>query len=72
MEPSRVTSEIQHHRYPNHIQDIVNIRNRAVLAQRADGKPVTAVTITVAEDNIVCWTANRQAIIAVVDHIVLE
>ena len=60
------------HQYANNIQNVLNISNRAVLAQRADGKSVTAVTIAVTEDDVACWAANCHAIVAVVYDIVLE
>ena len=50
----------------------MNVRNRAALTQRANRESVTTVAIAVAEDDIACWTANRQTIITVVDHVVLE
>ena len=56
----------------NNIQNVLNVRNRAVLTQRADGKTVTAVTIAITEDDVACWAANCHAIVAVVDDIVLE
>ena len=33
---------------------------------------MTAVAIAVAEDNVARWTVNCQAVIPVVDHVVLE
>jgi hypothetical protein len=71
-EPSRMMSESPvPQQYTNHTQNIRNIRNRAVIAH-TDRKSVTAVAIVVAEDNIACWTVDRYAIVAVVDHVVLE
>ena len=70
-EASRMMSDFGD-RYVNHVQNIVNLRRRAALAQRADGKSVTAATIAVAEDDIACWTAKHQTIVTVVDYIVLE
>lgn len=56
----------------NHIQNIFNIRNCVFIAQRTDGKSVAAITIAVAKDDITCCIANGQAIIAIVDYVVLE
>ena len=72
LEPSKMMSETPAPQVTNHIQNILNVRNRAILVQRTDRKPVTAVTIAVAKDNIVCWTADYYAIIGVVDDVVLE
>ena len=33
---------------------------------------MAAVTVAIAEDNITCWAGDHQAIIAVVDVVVLE
>jgi hypothetical protein len=60
------------HRYTNNIQNVLNICNRAALAQRADGKSVTAVAIAVTKDDVTGWAADRQAVVAVVDDVVLE
>ena len=56
----------------NDAQNVFNSGDRAVLAQGTDGKPVTAVTIAVTEDDVTCWAANSQAIIAVVHDVILE
>ena len=50
----------------------LNVCNRAVLVQRADRKPVTAVTIAVAKENIICWTAGYYATTGVVDGVIFE
>lgn len=42
----------------NDLQNVLDIRNCAALAQRANGEPVTAVAITVAEVDVSCWTAD--------------
>ena len=56
----------------NHEQNILNIRNITTLTQRANGEPVTAVAIDIAEVNVASWTVDRQAIISIEDDIVLE
>ena len=60
------------HQGVNHVQNILNIRNITALTQRANGEPVTAVTIGVAEVNVARWAADRQAIISIEDDIVFE
>jgi hypothetical protein len=54
------------------IHNVLNIRYRATPAQRADGEPVAAVTIVIAEVDVVRWTTDGQAIVAVEDDVVLE
>ena len=56
----------------NRVHDILNIRRHAIVTQGADGEPVTAVTITVAEVDVVRWAAERQAIISVENDVVLQ
>jgi len=60
------------HQHVNNVQNILNIRNVAGLAQRANGEPVTAVTIGVAEVNVARWAVDRHAIVSIEDDIVLE
>ena len=56
----------------NDIQNVLNIGNRASLTQRTDGQPVTAVTVAVAEVNVSCRAANRQAVVSIKDGVMLE
>ena len=55
----------------NGIQDILNGRI-GICTQSTNGKSVTTVTIAVAEDDVTCWPGNHQAIVAVVDVVILE
>jgi len=60
------------HQYVDHIQNVLNIRDSAVLPQRANGNSVTAVAIVAAEADVCCWAVDRQAIVRVIDGVVLE
>ena len=60
------------HQYVDDIQNVLNIRNCAILPQRANGSSVTAVAIVVAEADVFCRAVNRQAIIPVIDDVVLD
>jgi len=60
------------HQHVNNVQNILNIRNVAGLTQRANGEPVTAVTIGVADVNVARWAVDRQAIVSIKDDIILE
>ena len=53
------------------IHDVLNIGSRS--AHRTnDGDSVTAATKGVAEHDVICWAAKRQAIIIVIDNVVLK
>ena len=60
------------HKYADNVQNVLNVGNRATTTQRTDGESMTTITIAVAEVNVICRAANRQAIISVVDDVVLE
>ena len=56
---SRVISAILTPQRTNHVQDILNIRHSSGLTKRANGEPVTTVTIAVAEVDVVRRAADR-------------
>ena len=49
-----------------------DIRRYAVLTQITNGESVTAVTVAVAEVDVIRWAADCQAVISVANDVVLE
>ncbi len=60
------------HQHVNHVQNILHIRNITALTKRTNGEPVTAITIGVAEVNVARWAADREAVVSIVDDVVLK
>ena len=54
------------------VHNILNIRRNSIRALTNNGESVTAVTIVVAEDDVICRAANRQTIISIINDVVLE
>ena len=55
----------------NDIQNVLKVGS-STRSSPDDGESVTAVTIAVDELDIFCWATKRQAIISVIDSVLLE
>ena len=60
------------HQHTKYIQDILNVCNVTPLTERADGEPVTTITVTIPEVDVARWTPDCKAIVSIEDDIILE
>jgi hypothetical protein len=69
-EPPRTMSANQGHQFANDVQDVLDIRG--IIFQSRDGKTVAAVAPPIAESDVLRRTADDNAIVLVVDDVVIE
>ena len=54
------------------IQNVPDIGNRPLQVSTSDGESVTADTMVAADVNVPCWSANHDAVVFVIDDVILH